>query len=90
MNKIYEQINESLKKVDLSDESTIQEAASALLTEELTSGDTVSSVHDDETFPYAGVKGIYIGDSDKGGGWANVRYADGTVVPIQRSLLVKA
>jgi len=72
------------------DEASIKKAAEALLTEAAVTkpGATVSTVHDDETFPYAGVKGTVVGLSEKGGGWVDVRYPDGTVVPLQANLLV--
>ncbi len=74
------------------DESkTIEEAVRRLLSEdmEFKAGETVVSVHDSESFPYAGVAGKVKGPSAKGSGFIDVVYADSTVVPIQSNLLLR-
>jgi len=70
-------------------DAAIQEAVNRLLGEDITSGSTVVSIHDDAAFPYQGVKGIAKGPSTKGSGFTDVQFPDGTVVPLQTSLLLK-
>ena len=70
-------------------DAAIQEAVNRLLGEDITSGSTVVSINDDSAFPYQGIKGIAKGTSAKGSGFTDVQYPDGTIVPMQTSLLLK-
>ena len=81
---------EQIKQI-IDESRTVEEAARRLLSEdeEFKAGETVVSVHDDETFPYQGVAGKVKGVSSKGGGWLDVVYPDSTVVPIQSNLLLR-
>lgn len=84
---IQKVIQETLEKKPSS--AAVQEAVNRILGEDIESGDTVVSIHDDETFPYQGVQGKAKGPSAKGSGFIDVQFPDGTVVPLQASLLLK-
>lgn len=70
-------------------DAAIKSAVNELLSEDIGSGDTVVSTDDDSTFPYQGIEGKCKGPSVKGSGFFDVEYPDGTVVPMQASLLLK-
>lgn len=70
-------------------DDAIREAVNRLLGEDITAGATVVSIQDDSAFPYQGVRGIAKGPSAKGSGFTDVQFPDGTVVPLQTSLLLK-
>jgi hypothetical protein len=67
----------------------VQAAVNQLLGEDINSGDTVINVDDGSAFPYQGAEGKAKGPSAKGSGFIDVEYADGVVVPMQASLLLK-
>ena len=87
---IETKIQEAVAQVDLRKPDTFYRAANAILTEDnyVSSGDKVSPI-DDSTYPYEGQVGTVVGPSDKGAGFINVRFENGTIVPIQSSLVFK-
>lgn len=83
--------NEVIQEVlGSTDKNAIKNAVNTLLSEDINSGDTVVNIDDDGAYPYQGVKGKCQGPSAKGSGFVDVRYPDGTVVPMQSSLLLRA
>jgi hypothetical protein len=87
---IDQKIQEAVAQVDLRKPDTFFRAANAILTEDeyVKSGDSVSPI-DDSVYPYEGQLGTVVGPSGKGTGFVDVRFANGTVVPMQSSLLIK-
>lgn len=90
MNNIDERIEKAMTQVDLRKPETFQEAANIILTEDayVKAGETVAII-DDPTYPYSGQKAKVVGPADKGEGWVNVRFDNGTEFPVQSSLLLK-
>jgi len=90
MKTIDQKIQEAVARVDLKKPTTIQEAANHILTEDsyVDGGETVAVI-DDPTYSLAGLKVKVKGPSQKGSGWVDVETANGTVMPIQSSLLLK-
>ena len=88
MSTTYDKIvSEAVSKIDFSKVS-VQEAANALLEGiPLTAGSMVAVI-DDPTYPAPGQKGKVKGPSSKGSGWTDVELANGTVMPMQSSLLI--
>lgn len=68
--------------------AAVQEAVNQLLGEEIKPGDVVAPI-DDPSYPFQGVTGKVKGMSAKGSGFVDVVFPDGTVVPMQSSLLLK-
>jgi hypothetical protein len=65
----------------------VQEAVNKILGEDISAGATVAVI-DDPIYGMSGAKGKVKGDSDKGGGFADVELENGTTMPMQKSLLV--
>lgn len=90
MKNIDKTIQEAVARVDLRKPETVKAAANAILTEELyvNAGETVGII-DDPTYAFPAQKVKVLKPSQKGSGWVDVELANGTVVPVQSSLLVK-
>lgn len=90
MKTIDQRIQEAVAKVDLKKSASIQEAANHILTEDsyVSGGETVAVI-DDPTYSLAGLKVKVKGPSAKGSGWVDCETENGTVMPIQSSLLLK-
>lgn len=82
-------IEEAVAKVDLRKPQTIQEAANAILTEseDVTKPGATVGIIEDPTYPYSGAKAKVIGPSNKGGGFVDVEFENGTRFPVQSDLL---
>ncbi len=81
--KSIQQIVEGLNSKKLS----VSEAANMILGEDITAGMTVAVV-DDPIQGFSGAKGKVKGESSKGSGFVDVALENGTVMPMQSSLLV--
>lgn len=81
--KTIEQIVEGLNAKKL----TVVEAANAILSEDLSSGQKVAVI-DDPIQGFSGAKGTVKGQSAKGSGFVDVALENGVVMPMQSSLLV--
>ena len=81
-------INEAISKVDLAKDSTIQEAVDMLLGGNAVNVGSYVTTIADCSYPYEGARGKVKGVSAKGSGWVDVEFADGTVVPLERNLLI--
>jgi len=68
-------------------DKSIQEAVNMLLENFVKAGDKVAIIND-PTYPCEGVTGKVKGVSAKGSGFVDVELPNGTVVPLQSSLLV--
>lgn len=75
-----------IESVDLNKTQSIQEVANILISEDISSGTPVA-VTEDPTFPFSGQRGTSRGPADKKG-YTNVEFPNGTVVPMQTSLLL--
>lgn len=85
-------ITQLLDEVDLKNPESIQLAAKKLLESAIkfNVGDKVTLIDERGAHgcPYVGAVGTIKGQSNKGSGWYNVEFADGSVHPIQADLLV--
>lgn len=84
-------IQETLNAPKHREAAAIQGAVNQLLGEdiEFAAGSSVSAI-DDPSYPYQGAVGKVKGPSAKGSGFVDVTFEDGTTVPLQSSLLLKA
>lgn len=81
-------IKKAVEHVDLKDSKTFGEAANMLLEDsDIKKGASVAVI-DDPTYSLAGIRGVVKGQSAKGSGWMDVELPDGTVMPVQSSLLL--
>lgn len=87
MKSIDTAIQSAIAGVDVRRPASVQEAANAILSEEISAGAQVAVI-DDPTYSLAGQKCRVVGPADKGAGWVNVETANGTVMPVQSSLLI--
>ena len=87
MKNIETAIQSAVAQVDARKPASIREAANAILSEEISAGDSVAVI-DDPTYSLAGQKCRVIGPSAKGSGWVDVETANGTKMPVQSSLLI--
>ena len=87
---IEQKIQEAVEKVNLRKPETIAQAANQILTEDsyVDGGETVAII-DDPTYSLAGLRCKVKGPSTKGSGWVDIETPNGTVMPVQSSLLLK-
>ena len=90
MKNINTRIEDALRGVVLTDPKSVHEAARKIIESgiELSSGNEVAVI-DDPSFPCPGQKGKVRGASAKGDGFVDVEFANGTVMPLQKDLLLK-
>jgi hypothetical protein len=79
---------ETIINETLSGRVPIDGAVNQLLSEDISSGDTVVSIDDKSSYPYQGMEGKAKGPSAKGSGFLDVDY-NGVTVPMVASLLIK-
>lgn len=91
MKKIDQKIAEAVAQVDLRKPETFRQAARIILSESesVVAGGNEVAIIDDPTYPYSGQRARVVGPSDKGGGFVEVEFANGTRFPVQSDLLIK-
>jgi len=75
-------IQEAVKK------DSIAEAANMILGDNNVKVGSSVAVINDPTYPFEGARGKVKGESAKGAGFMDVEFENGTVVPLQTSLLI--